>query len=117
MVFNKTIPKFFIIGFRNAILDRQFEGGTDLVVEVLRLAVDKLDKWFIPEFENCEISYRLDGSKACADKLWDLLEDYDTGRISVGEFIDKAKPTLVADGEVIPPEIDTIRQDGDILTV
>jgi len=35
--------------------------------------------------------------------------------VTLGEFIDKAKPTLVADGEVIPPEIDTIRQDGDTL--
>ncbi len=35
--------------------------------------------------------------------------------VTLGEFIDKSKPTLVAGGEVIPPEIDTIRQDGDIL--
>lgn len=35
--------------------------------------------------------------------------------ITLGEFIYKAKTTLGEDGEVIPPEIDTVRQDRDTL--
>jgi hypothetical protein len=33
------------------------------------ISVDKLDKWFIPKQEKCDIKYSLEGLKECADKV------------------------------------------------
>ncbi len=33
------------------------------------IGISKLDKWFIPETESCDISYTLEGTPACADKV------------------------------------------------
>jgi len=33
------------------------------------IGIDKLDKWFIPKEEECDITYTLEGLKECADKV------------------------------------------------
>jgi hypothetical protein len=33
------------------------------------ISIDKLDKWFIPREEECDIKYSLEGLKECADKV------------------------------------------------
>ncbi|KPJ52079.1 MAG: hypothetical protein AMS16_06900, partial [Planctomycetes bacterium DG_58] len=33
------------------------------------ISIDKLDKWFIPKEEECDITYTLEGLKGCADKV------------------------------------------------
>jgi hypothetical protein len=44
-----------------------------LQLKVLRpanaISITKLDKWFIPAAEDCNIQYRLEGLKLCADKV------------------------------------------------
>lgn len=44
-----------------------------LQLKVLRpanaISITKLDKWFIPAVQDCDIQYRLEGLKECADKV------------------------------------------------